>query len=130
MYVRVCENSKIPVTRNNTTTIKNDITITWAIRGSNYSHGKFIVGSCSYPGGSSWTAASSASTESLPDPVVGSGGAPACMLQLRGRLCQKIMLMIDGANPTVRPLGGHVGSASGDLYPLGVGREYRDHEAS
>jgi hypothetical protein len=38
--------------------------------------------------------------------------------------------MIDRANPTVQPLGGHVGSAAGDLYPLGVGREYGDHEAS
>ncbi len=78
MYMRVCENNDKE--QHYCVTIKNNITITWAIRG-NYSHEKFIVGSCSYSGGSSWTAAFSASIESLPDPVVGSGGAPACVLQ-------------------------------------------------
>lgn len=32
------------------------------------------------------------------------------------------------SEPTVQPLGGHIGSAAGDLYPLDVGCEYRDHE--
>ena len=32
------------------------------------------------------------------------------------------------SEPTAQPLGGHVGSAARDLYPLDVGREYRDHE--
>jgi hypothetical protein len=90
----------------------------------NYSHVKLISGSWLYSGGSSLTAASSASTESLPDPVVGSGGAPACSLQLRRRVCQKRMGMIDRSNPTVQRLEGHVGSATRDLYPHGVCREY------
>ena len=47
-----------------------------------------------------------------------------------GKVCQKRMESIDRANPTVQSLGGHVGSATGDLYPLGVGREYGDHEVS
>ena len=38
--------------------------------------------------------------------------------------------MIDRTNPTVQPLGGHLGSAAGGLYPLGVGREHRDYEGS
>ena len=38
--------------------------------------------------------------------------------------------MIDRANPTVQPLEGRVGSAPGGLYPLGAGREHRDHEVS
>ena len=58
-------------------------------------------------------AASSAYTENLPDPAggSGSGGAPACTLQLRRRVCQKRMPMKDRANPTVQPLGGRLGSA-------------------
>jgi hypothetical protein len=32
------------------------------------------------------------------------------------------------SEPTAQPLGGHVGSAAGDLYPLDVGCEYRDQE--
>jgi hypothetical protein len=87
---------------------------------------------------SSSTMASSAFLESSLDPAsgrarrggTGRGGAPACSLQLRRRVCQKRMLTIDRANPTVHPLGGHVGPAAGDFYPLGVGREYRTHEAS
>jgi hypothetical protein len=68
--------------------------------------------------------ASSAPMESFLGPFVGSGGAPACLLQLRREVCQKRMPMIDRANPTVQPLRGHVGSAPVYLYPLGVGREY------
>ena len=49
-------------------------------------------------------------------------GAPAYTLRLR-RLCQKRMPMIDRANFTVQPLGGHLGSAAGNYYPLGVDRE-------
>jgi hypothetical protein len=34
------------------------------------------------------------------------------------------------AKPTVQPLGGHVGPAASNFHPLGVGREYRVHQAS
>lgn len=34
------------------------------------------------------------------------------------------------ADPTVHPLGGRVGSATGDVYPLRVCRENRDPEVS
>ena len=40
------------------------------------------------------------------------------------------MLIIDNADPTVHPLEGRVGSATRDLYPLGLCRENRDPEAS
>lgn len=32
--------------------------------------------------------------------------------------------MLDGAKPTVQPLGGRLGFAAGDLYPFGVGCDY------
>ena len=53
------------------------------------------------------------------------------MLQLRQRVSEKNANASDRqGEPTVQPLGGRLGSALGDIYPLGLCCEYRDPEAS
>jgi hypothetical protein len=44
--------------------------------------------------------------------------------------CQKRVSVMDRANPTVQLLGDLVGLTAGDLYPLGVDRDYGNREGS